>query len=434
MNESWKTEKAVGITGSNSTSMPPSYGSKNYWESRYRQFYFKCQKVKPPSSLSIEESSLETAVGNSNGAVQRDDIWKNTADSNVFETHLRVMEGDDDPLPRHEWYFSYEELRPLLLQELVNKLFDLIPHLREDEGGLSLLEIGCGDVPIAPNLADDIYIQTGCSAKAIASDYSATVIEYLKEQQRQMQGSSSRNGLQQSTEAKIGTGNHVRQTKDITTAPFDQKLTKSRPRKRHKADDMRQDVLVQYSVEDATDLSYEDNQFHIVLEKGMLDASLSDNENGISRCNSMVGEAARVLRMNGAIVIVSHINAHTSHGQTWVEEVVLPGLFQTCSDCAWSIDVHGNSASDEDDEDISKSNSDSEDDDENVTEKVDEDVNNPQEEEKSLGPAVYILWKKPLSKDSKIPSTTIVVEVSSTDDKYVDFLNQIEMQFFSYEE
>jgi len=26
------------------------------------------------------------------------------------------------------------------------------------------------------------------------------------------------------------------------------------------------------------------------------------------------------------------------------------------------------------------------------------------------------------------------VEVSSTDDKYGDFLNQIEMQFFSYEE
>jgi hypothetical protein len=433
MNESWKTEEAVDVTGSNNASIPPPYGSKNYWESRYRQFYFKCQKVKPPSSLSIEEQSLEAAVGNSIRVVQSEEIWKNATDSNVYVSNLHALEGDDDPLPRHEWYFSYEELRPLLFHELVDKLFDLIPHHREDERGLSLLEIGCGDVPIVPNLADDIYIQTGCATKAIASDYSATVIEYLKEQQRQTQGCNSSNSLQKSNEAKICTGNHDRQTKDIKTAPFDQRLTKSRPRKRHKARDMKHDVMVQYSVEDATNLSYEDNQFHIVLEKGMLDASLADNEIGIRRCNSMVGEAARVLRMNGAIVIVSHVNAHTSHGQTWVEEVVLPGLFQTCSNCAWSIDVHGNSVSDED-EDISRSNSDSEDDNEHATEEVDEDVNNPQVEENNLGPAVYILWKKPLGKDSKLPSTTMGDEVSSTDDKYINFLNQIEIQFFSYEQ
>jgi hypothetical protein len=45
--------------------------------------------------------------------------------------------------------------------------------------------------------------------------------------------------------AKNCTGNHDRQTKDIKTSPFDQRLTKSRQRKRHKADDMKHDMMVE---------------------------------------------------------------------------------------------------------------------------------------------------------------------------------------------
>lgn len=435
MNEGFRTEDAVDIAGSNGagTPPPPPYGSKTYWESRYRQFYFQYQKMTPPNSLSTEEEqSVETALGNnSKGVVHCEEILKNSADSNNgFVSHLHVLEGDD-PLPGHEWYFSYEELRPLLLQELVDKLVDLIP---KDERHVSLLEIGCGDAPIVPNLANDICIQTGVATKAIASDYSAAVIKYLKDQQQQTQGCSSRTALKESTEANIcGTENHDKHTKDTKAAPLDPSLTNSRPRKRHKAYDRTHDVMIQYAVEDATNLSYEDNQFHIVLEKGMLDASLADSEGGISRCHSILGEAARVVRMNGTFVFVSHVNAHSTSGQKWLEDVILPGLFQSCSDCAWSIDVHGNSSPDED-EDISNSNSDSEhDDDENTREEVDEGVDNhPPVEEPNLGPAVYILWKRPLSKDSKL-SSTMGDEVSSIDYKYKDFLNHIEIQFFSYE-
>jgi hypothetical protein len=57
--------------------------------------------------------------------------------------------------------------------------------------------------------------------------------------------------------AKNCNGNHDRQTKDIKTAPFDQRLTKSRQRKHHKADDMKHDVMVEilYQTEEVNNIT-----------------------------------------------------------------------------------------------------------------------------------------------------------------------------------
>lgn len=412
MNEKLINAESLSIS---SVLIPPPYGSKNYWESRYRQFYFKRKGVSPPD-LSPQEGSIK-AKCNTTAVFKREEESSESTDFHLLGYQSNSPE--EEPLPGHEWYFSYAELQPLLLEQVVDKLLALMPSLKEREYGFSLLEIGCGDVPIVPNLAMDIAIQTGFPTKAISTDYSATVIEYLKEQQSQQQVNIQ--------EPQESTTNPICNTKDEhqRTDSLDQcsLLTNSRPKKRSKANELKQNVVVQYDVEDATKLSYQESQFDIIIEKSVLDASLADKENGINRCNAIVGEASRVLRMNGAIVLVSHMNANNSPGQKWLEEVVLPGLFQTCSDCKWSIEVHGNSGT-EDDEDLNSGKLGEEEEEEGS----EDDTNS---DESSIGPAVYIIWKQPLVKDATL-STSICKKPFPEENKYDEFLKHIELQFFSY--
>ena len=74
--------------------------------------------------------------------------------------------------------------------------------------------------------------------------------------------------------------------------------------------------------------------------------------------------------ITGCFFLVSHINAHTSKGQEWLEQVVLVGLRKGGADAGWAIEVHGN---------------------DNATE---EDV------EESPGPAVYMIFKRKLEDSS----------------------------------
>merc|ERR1712238_634778 len=61
---------------------------------------------------------------------------------------------------------------------------------------------------------------------------------------------------------------------------------------------------------DARSLPYAPNTYDLILEKGTLDAMLSDNEEGLSNCAQIVKEMARVTSDGGAILIVSHLNAN----------------------------------------------------------------------------------------------------------------------------
>ena len=58
-------------------------------------------------------------------------------------------------------------------------------------------------------------------------------------------------------------------------------------------------LLVEYITADARKLSYPDCSFDLVLEKGTLDAMLSDKENGESNCVLIMTECARVLKERG---------------------------------------------------------------------------------------------------------------------------------------
>ena len=415
--QDYETKVSMSPSG---TSAIPLYGDQNYWESRYRHLY---------------DSDCKNTTLNGNKTTNGDLIQE--TESKI--QHFGHLSSVDEPLPGHAWYFSYEDLRPLLMDEVIHKL---LPFL-EKRGSCSILEIGCGDVPVVPDLCKDVAAETGISVNAISTDYSAVVISYLKEQQRE----SSSNPI----------------VKEKCDGKNPDTLSSTRPMKRsrkHTTANQPATSNVQFHVEDATKLSFQDNQFDIVVEKGALDACISDKEDGIRRCKTIVGEAARVLQMHGAMVIVSHVNAHHSSGYTWLEDVVFPGLFREGKDCSsWVIEVHGNS--NEEDENDSEGLEDASDesnydetndlssavaeDPEIADDSVcDEDESSKYSDEEThskdgsvgmhgqssqLGPAVYILWKKPNRVTKTATSNAIEKE---EEDSYSDFLKRLDLQLFSY--
>ena len=101
---------------------------------------------------------------------------------------------------------------------------------------------------------------------------------------------------------------------------------------------------VRYEQADARQLPYAPASFELILEKGTLDALLSDPTSGPESCRDMLAECARVVTVPGYIVLVSHVNAaavevaegeggddndddgSASAGMTWLQEIIIPGL------------------------------------------------------------------------------------------------------------
>lgn len=78
-------------------------------------------------------------------------------------------------------------------------------------------------------------------------------------------------------------------------------------------------------------------------------------------------------------MIVSHFNACNSKGMSWVDEVLVAGLRKGDKMCDWKIEVH---SSDDDDEESPQ------------------DGDSTEQNEKDVGPAVYIVRKVALTGDS----------------------------------
>jgi hypothetical protein len=342
---------------------PPDYGTQAYWEERYVR-----QLGSPPAESEPAEDNAPPAQ-------------------------------DEDTLPYHAWYFTYADLRPLILPLIVGGRNDVYNIMQEAEradeesdadiddgdtattvieesprsettegagpsdqplfeesieqteesdeddavveddgfieveegeqedddeeeedpvereglsqnGPISIVEIGCGDVPLGAGLAlelKELEEKTGAPAASIVkqilcTDYSPTVVEAMKAQYR----------------------------------PFDESIK----RPKHSADIG--DIPLEFAEADARQLPAANRSVHLILEKGTLDAMLSDEKDGISNCIQIIRESARVLAMDGYIFLVSHVNAHTEGGSDWLQEVVVEGLQNGDSDAAWIIEVHGN--------------------------------------------------------------------------------------------
>ena len=352
---------------SNETKDAPAYGSQQYWDGRYKKF-----RLGEPATESQDKS-------------------------------------DDDELAYHSWYFTYQDLRPLLLplilggrNEAMAVLMasegdgdegqeqdpEVLPDLNgnqvtrvrnhtvatgdtteefdegeeeesddegeEDEpsdraglavnGPISVLEVGCGDVPLGDELAkelEELEAKTGAKAgnivkRIVCTDYSSACISTLESNREKRECSKTSNPVEKSI---------TTQSNGITA------------------------TVLEFQVADARKMTYQDESFDLVLEKGTLDAMLSDTDVGEAGCVAIVTECARILKTGGYLVVVSHLNAHTNDGLEWLEEVVVKGLRASGNNATWEVEIHGNDG--DDDEEPSQT-----------------PLNSP-------GPAVYIINKRP---------------------------------------
>lgn len=323
----------------------PLYGTQEYWEYRYQrnyksgmianesehkdekghEWYFSYQDLKPlllPIILGRTDEGDECSEGdykyvdeeepevedNLEGSDDDEDDQNNSQNKEVENEGNGDEDQDDDEEGDDSWDESIEDLYK-------NSSAKKLPR--------KVLEIGCGDVPLVDGILKTLYqLEQKTKVKAIsiveqivAFDYSRCVIDVLLERQKIESDSNS-------------------------------KLT------------------IDYMVHDATKMPYSDCSFDVIVDKGTLDAVLSDMNKGRQNCEQIISESARMLKLGGYLMIVSHLNANGEDGMNWLSSILIPGLQLGDKTSSYNVEVHGNDFPDDDD---------------------------------NFGPAVYIIKKK--SKD-----------------------------------
>ena len=321
----------------------PTYGTKEYWEARYKSHNL-------PAEVTVNENSY------------------------VLDG---VLLSKDALRAGHEWYFTYDELRPILLPLILGKLDNEVDasdynnndddaeswieeeeddadeveeyeeddqedenHSEEDniddnkqstccekesehenaqkdteddthadkqehyQADTSIkpkrvLEIGCGDKPLGTALVSDLLSMqlSMVVGQVTCIDYSEVVVKSLIEQQKKEEREQDHN---------------------CSTSAKDEDA-------QHESSDTNQ-LKPNFQALDARSLPFESNTWDLILEKGTLDAMLSDDNEGVHNCIKIVKEMARLTSEGGAILIVSHLNANEPKGMGWLEDVVFCGL------------------------------------------------------------------------------------------------------------
>jgi len=403
----------------------PSYGSQNYWDERYKNNYSNDDSTstqkeqKEDEGKDIEEGSpgfswyfsynelkpllLPLVFGRGE---EEEDAWSDCDDME------EILEGDDDEEEEEvddsgedndgdddakedaeEEEAQAIENDKLEIEEKSNDNEEEIDNEENPDEQMDafkidpnrpprkILEIGCGDAPLGDELCKNIlHIQemTKTDAKLavdqiICFDYSQCVIDLLLKRQIEEKDTTSRTNQEQSS---------------------------------------KDDLKVDYKVHDARDLPYKDGEFHVIVDKGTLDAMLSDKAQGKKNCIKIVSEAARTLAIDGYIVIVSHLNANGPKGLLWVDEVLVNGLKDGDGVSNWRIEVHGNDVDDNDDEESPDGKV-------NVKEMEENEDEDDEALSKDYGPAVYIIRKMEVSEEER--------EKRSEDDS-----SRVDMKFFGY--
>jgi len=371
----------------------PAYGNRSYWESRYDSLYSNnCQPVNEKIDPENDKEEI-----------------------------------DEDLLvePKHSWYFSYDELKPLLLPLIIDTTIsdhDISDETKSnnckqqqqtckdeasernegkemknsymdqshDERTISskthvmekkIIEIGCGDVPLGVKLCQDINtywtndVHPSCHSnlpmyQVICSDYSDTLIKHLKENYTSREQQN-----------------------------YDEKWNKKR-------NPLVAYAQVEFQVHSASELPYHDQIFSLIIDKGTIDAQISKEEHGRKECIRIVHEAARLLmyhgmnvpflrdkilvpvvlispthvslshamiHVKGSFFLVSHFNPSVPSGMILLNEVILPGLQMLKDDTvSWVIEIHGNfnesvdigeASDDEDDGEVEQESDDEQEDD-----------------------------------------------------------------------
>ncbi len=92
---------------------------------------------------------------------------------------------------------------------------------------------------------------------------------------------------------------------------------------------------------DARNLSFADETFSFIIEKGTIDAMLSAKKQseGLKNAFKLVEQAIRTLTKDGVFVIISHIRVDSDEFELFMDDVIIPGL-ENKSGVHWDITVH----------------------------------------------------------------------------------------------
>ena len=360
---------------------PPPYGTQEYWESRYAEsanaghsWYFTYDELRPLLLPLLLGRDTETFVDDDDdeGEWEEDDEEEAEIEDQAEGGNKKTSE--DDGQAESESKSSDDD-------------DDDASHISEEHPPKSVLEVGCGDVPLGHALLLDLLSMqrdTGANAnlvvkEIVCNDYAKSVIDALRKRQSENWMSGGVKGSYETTEGRDGRKVERLALDKVTEEGKDPTCT-DRPT-----------LDVTYVIEDARDMAYKDESFDLIIDKGTTDALLSDKEEGISNCVKVVAEMGRCVTRGGFIMVVSHMNAHCDAGIDWCDKVLVAGL-RTCTsraDASWEIEVHGSDtcSSDNAHEDSGMNDEKDADNDE-----ADEDGTPPPG---SPGPAVYIIHKLP---------------------------------------
>ncbi len=226
----------------------------------------KEEGVEHHESQNIDNQSTDEANGDGNEE-------RNVMDSSTHEEYEEIeveenldyddndnSDDDDDEIEEQDFLAAYQSItkddsRPSSLRVIPKKI----------------LEIGCGDMPLGRDLCQNLLEYQSATnntiyAKSIVDeivcfDYSQSVIELVTQQQE---------GEILNHQCKASERDNRRRNLDVT-----------------------------YEVLDARELPFNEKKFDLILDKGTLDAMLSDKDQGIKNCIKIVSEASRVLSMGG---------------------------------------------------------------------------------------------------------------------------------------
>ena len=311
----------------------PLYGTQQYWEDRYKrnyknentfdhdkehEWYFSYNDLKPlllPLILGRQELEEED-WSDANVDDFEDDLEdENSGIEETHEVNSDEQENEDNSQQEEE---NDEREESDDSNDDFQNLYKACACMKSPR---KVMEIGCGDVPLMNGLVQNlIELESLTDIKAttiideiVAFDYSQCVIDVLLDKQQ----------------------------KDTST------------------------VNIDFLVHDARNLPYKDSTFDVIIDKGTLDAMLSDKEKGKENCIKIVSESARLLKLDGYMMIVSHLNANNEVGMEWLNDVLGNGLKTGDTNANYRVEVHGNEGDGED----------------------------------NLGPAVYIIKKVKMMRD-----------------------------------
>ena len=188
----------------------------------------------------------------------------------------------------HNWYYTFGDLQPLIYRAL--------ERTGKTLSTCHALEIGCGDSPLLTDF---------CSAKGGQSrsdshrlhgiDIAGNVIEHLKSRQA-----------------------------------------------KHTLSELK------FSCMDATRLEFSEKCFDLVIDKGTVDALMceKDETKMAQVMRRLIGETLRVMKANGAILIVSHMQPDSELFSQFISSCLVPALetHPMSHSSSWCVESHaGNS-------------------------------------------------------------------------------------------